>query len=106
MNYQWYVTTYREKQIKELKKIPEYGKKGLAEVIEMALDDFILKHGKSNNPQTEITLFQDQLIKAIPNIYENPEAFRKFYRLLNKEEYKLLDKQLNMILAVHNGFLD
>ena len=93
----------REKLLKELEQIPEYGKRSKSELTEMAWEEFILKHGKSNNPQTKITLFDSPLIKAIPTIYANRKDFEKFYKLLNIKEYQELDEKLNMILEIHNN---
>lgn len=105
-SFQWSVTAKRKELLDKLEEIPEFGKRSKSEIIEMALEDFILKHGKSNNPQSKITLFQSPLIKAIPTIYAKKADFEIFYNLLNKEEYKELDERLNMIMDVHNGFLD
>ena len=72
--------------------MPEAGRKPKSELLEIALEEFILRHGKSNNPQTQMDLFQDNMVKAIPNIYSDSKAFEKFYRLIKtKEEYQELD---------------
>jgi len=104
--FQMSLNPKREQLFKSLEEIPEYGKRSKSELVEMALEEFILKHGKSNNPQSKITLFQSPLIKAIPTIYAKRKDFEKFYKLLNKEEYKELDEKLNLIMEIHNGFLD
>lgn len=97
----------REELFRKLTEIPEAGRKSKSELVEMALEEFILKHGKSNNPQTQIDLFQDNMIKAIPHLYSDVKEFRKFYKLIKtKDEYQRLDEQINMLLKVHNGFLD
>lgn len=101
-SFQWSITAKRKVLLEKLEEIPEYGKRSKSEIIELALEDFILKHGKSNNPQSKITLFQSQLIKAIPTIYANRLDFEKFYNLLSNEEYQELDEKLNMILEIHN----
>ena len=101
--FQMSLNPKREELFKRLTEIPEAGRKSKSELVEMALEEFILKHGKSNNPQTQIDLFQDGMIKAIPNIYAKPLEFRNFYKLIKtKEEYEILDKQINMILHIHN----
>lgn len=96
----------REELFRKLTEIPEIGRKSKSELVEMALEEFILRHGKSNNPQTKISIYQSKLIKAIPQIYANKKDFQIFYNLLNKEEYEELDEKLNMILEIHNRFLD
>ncbi|MEE9215757.1 MAG: hypothetical protein V3U54_13460 [Thermodesulfobacteriota bacterium] len=105
-SFQWSITASRKALLDKLEEIPEFGKRSKSEIIELALEDFILKHGNSNNPQTKIELFQSELIKAIPTIYAKRKDFEKFYKLLSKEEYKELDSKINMIMEIHNGFLD
>lgn len=101
-SFQWSITPSRRALLNKLEEIPEFGKRSKSEILELALADFILKHGKSNNPQTKIEIFQDGLVKAIPNLYEEAKEFRKFYKLLNKEEYQRLDQQINILLKIHN----
>ena len=101
--FQMSLNPKREELFRKLTEIPEAGRKSKSELVEMALEEFILKHGKSNNPQTQIELFQDNMIKAIPNIYAGSKEFRKFYKLIKtKEEYQRLDKEINSILQIHN----
>jgi len=105
-NFCWIITEKRKNQFDALEKIPEYGKKSKAELLEMALDEFILKHGNSQNPQTRITLFEDNMVKAIPNIYEtNRSTWVKFYSMLTPEDYDHLDQQFNWLLTIHNNHL-
>ena len=104
--FQMSLNPKREELFKKLTEIPEAGRKSKSELVEMALEEFILKHGKSDNPQTKITLFEDNLIKAIPNLYADAKQFNNFYKLMNKQEYQRLDTQINMLLEIHNGFLD
>ena len=102
-NFTWIVTKKREQLLSALESIPEFGKKSKSLLMEMAMDEFILKHGKSNNPQTTISLFEDQMVKAIPSIYEySASPWDKFYSLLNEEEYEELGKQLMWIMTRHN----
>lgn len=105
-SFQWSITPSRKKLLEKLQEIPEYGKRSKSEIMELALEDFILKHGASNNPQTKIEIYQSELIKAVPTIYAERKDFEKFYSLVNKDEFKELDEKLNMILEIHNGVLD
>ncbi len=105
-SFQWSITEKRKVLLEKLEEIPEYGKRSKSEIIELALEDFILKHGKSNNPQTQIEKFQNTIIKAIPGIYSERKDFEEFYKLIkSKKEYNDLDEKLNMILEIHNGIL-
>jgi len=105
-NFLWYKTKSREKLLDSLEEIPEIGKKSKSEILEIALTEFVLKHQKSNNPQTMIDLFDNEQVLAIPNIYqfeEHPEEWRIFYKLIsNREEYDRLDFNLNGIMSLHN----
>ena len=77
--------------------------KPMNEILQDAMKDYVKEHSESQNPQTKITLFENKLINAIPNIYAKPQAWHKFYYLIKKkEEYKVIDEQLNMILGIHN----
>jgi len=105
-SFQWSITEKRKVLLEKLEEIPEYGKRSKSEIIELALEDFILKHGRSNNPQTQIEKFQDTIVKAIPGIYSDRKDFEKFYKLIkSKKDYQDLDEKLNMILEIHNGIL-
>jgi len=74
-----------------------------SDVVVTLLQKYVLEHGKSQNPQTEITLFETGLENAVPNLYREEKVWQKFYDLIKKyEDYQLLDKQFNMILNIHN----
>ena len=77
-SFQWSITASRKALLDQLEKIPEFGKKSKSAILELALQDFILKHGSSNNPQTKIEIFQSEMIKAIPTIYAKRKDFEKF----------------------------
>ena len=102
-SFQWSITASRKALLEKLEEIPEFGKRSKSEIIELALQDFILKHGNSNNPQTQMDIFQDNLVKAIPQIYAGGKEFNKFYKLIKtKQEFRELDRNLNIILDIHN----
>lgn len=74
-----------------------------SDIVVGLLKDYVKEHSKSQNPQTEITLFETGLESAIPNMYANEEIWKKFYNLLKKRpDFKKLDEQLNMVLRLHN----
>ena len=101
--FTWIVTEKRKQLLKAVESIPEFGKKSKSLLMEMAMEEFILKHGKSQNPQTTIPLFQDEMVKAIPSIYEyDARIWDKFYPLLNKKEYDILGTQITWIFNRHN----
>jgi len=89
-NYLWVKTQRRQELLDIANEIPEYGRKKTSEILEMALEEFVKKHGKSNNPQSQITQFGKQGILQVPNIYEatdDPETWKKFYGAIkNKKE--------------------
>jgi len=77
-----------------------------SDIVLESLDRWWLEHGKSQNPQTRITLFETGLENAIPNLYEiakHPEKLKKFYNLIKrKEDYQELDRGINLLLNYHN----
>lgn len=104
-SYQWYVTKKREEMLEKLKELPEYGKRDISEILEVALEEFLLRHSKSNNPQSQITTYTKDTITGIPQIYqilENPSVFDQFYKKLTEMDYKYLDKAINELLRKHN----
>ena len=102
-SFQWSITASRKALLDKLEEIPEFGKRSKSEILELALADFILKHGNSNNPQTQMDVFQDNLAKAIPQIYAGGKEFNKFYKLIKtKQDFQALDRNLSIILDIHN----
>jgi len=72
-------------------------------IIEEQIDEYLLKHSKSNNPQTNIEMFDKESILAIPNLYREEKDWDKFYNLMErKEDYEELSTQLEMVLRKHN----
>ena len=80
-NYQWYMTKHREELLEEI-----------------AVEELIKKHGKSNNPQGRITDFGQEGILKIPHIYtalENPDTVKKSLALIkDRKEMTLLSDNL------------
>jgi len=102
-NVIWYVNEKRQKLLDALMEIPEYGRRKRSEIIEQALREFVEKHSKSNNPQTQIEMFDRETVNRVPHIYREESSWKTFYKLIKKkEEYKEVDKQLSMILRLHN----
>lgn len=74
-----------------------------SELMVIILKDYYKKHAESQNPQTQITLFETGMETAIPNLYRDEYVWKKFYsKIVKKAEFLELDKQLNMILNIHN----
>jgi len=93
----------KDEMIEEVEKIARKEGEYFADVVVMLLEEWVKKHSKSQNPQTEITLFETGMEMAIPNMYEVKSKWKKFYTLVkNRADFKELDKQLNMILNLHN----
>lgn len=102
-NFLWVLTEKRKNMMNELINIPEFGKKSKSEIMELALQEYLEKHLKSNNPQTQLTIFNKESINAIPNLYREIDEWKIFYsRIKQKKDYVELDQQLNMILTLHN----
>jgi len=93
----------KDELIEEVEKIARKEGEYFSDIVMQLLEDYVKKHGKSQNPQTEITLFETGLEFAIPNLYRSKEIWQKFYNLIKKKsDFKELDNQLNMILNIHN----
>ena len=93
----------QDEMIEEVEKIARREGEYFSDIVVTLLQDYVKKHSKSQNPQTEITLFQTGLERAIPQMYEDEGKWKIFYKLIKKKnDFKELDKKLNMILRLHN----
>jgi|APSaa5957512535_1039671.scaffolds.fasta_scaffold142157_2 metal-responsive CopG/Arc/MetJ family transcriptional regulator len=102
-NVIWYVNARRQALLDAMEDIPEYGRRKRSEIIEMALKEFIEKHAKSNNPQSQLEHFDNETIRCVPNVYRDEEEWKKFYNLMKSEaDYKELDEKINMINNLHS----
>ena len=55
------------------------------EVLTEMCDDYLKKHGESNNPQSTIEQFNKPVINAVPNLY-NRDGWLTFFDNLKKEK--------------------
>jgi metal-responsive CopG/Arc/MetJ family transcriptional regulator len=105
-NIIWYVTEERQKLLDALTEVPEYGRRKRSEIIEMAIREFVEKHGQSNNPQNRLTQYETDGVLAIPSMYEaidHPEKWETYFKLMkSKKEYKKFDANLNDIIRRAN----
>lgn len=102
-NFLWVKTKKREELLNSLDSIPEIGRHSKSEILEWALEEFVKKHSKSNNPQTTLGIFDKESVLAVPNVYRDEADWKKFYsKVKKKHDYQELDDQLNMILKIHN----
>ena len=93
----------KDELIIEVEKIARREGTFFSDIVVELLQDYVKKHSKSQNPQTELPLFETGLENAVPNLYRKKAVWQKFYNLIKKrDEYKEVDKQLNMILNLHN----
>ena len=89
--------------IEKLEEIATKERLKFSEIVMDCFEEYVKKHGASNNPQTVIEQFDKESVLAIPNVYRDFQSWKKFYSLIKKkEDYAELDKQLNMILNLHN----
>ena len=93
----------KDELIEEIETIARREGTYFSEIVLEQLQKYALEHSKSQNPQTEITLFETGLEHAIPNLYREKQLWQKFYDLIKKRpDYDELDRQLNMINNIHN----
>ena len=98
-----YLLNIEREKLNELKIIAAKERTTIKAIIEDGIDDYLKKHLKSNNPQTQIEQFDKENILAIPNAYASAKTWDKFYHLMkSKKDYDELDNKLNMILAKHS----
>jgi hypothetical protein len=88
-NYQWYLTEKRKKLLEEIEKIPDYGKKNHAEIIEMALEEFYKVHKEGNPIHRLDDWTQNPEFIAIPALLAPKEQRNKWIQLqIQKKNWK------------------
>lgn len=102
-NFVWNKTPEREQLFKQAEEIPEMGRWSKSRLLEEALREFILKHGKSNNPQTKIGTFQKEF-PAMPSVIDvTGDKLDKFYSLIKtRKEYDAITPSIELLLQKHN----
>ena len=92
--------------LSKIENLCDREKRSLSSLITELLIDWHRKHEESQNPQTKLSLYDQGLASALPNIYElaeHPEKAQRFYQSVkSKEEYKRLDAGLMAMLNNHN----
>jgi len=100
------MTEKRQALFKGLEKIPEYGKKSKSELVEIALEEFLAKHMKSNNPQTVIEHFDRIERTAIPNLfeaYDRPDMWIKYFTNMSKDSHKEFLKAYKKLETIYDS---
>jgi len=101
-SFQWALNHKRELLLKELEKIPEYARSSKSAMVELALEEFLLHHLESKNPQTVMDQYDTDLVTAVPNVYEkNVDTWIKFYQRLNDKDYEYLTERLQFMNRMH-----
>lgn len=81
----------KDSMIEEIDAIARREGQYFSDVVLSLLEDYYKKHSKSNNPQTQINIFESEEVMAIPQIYEKKTApWDKFFAMVDKKEYKEL----------------
>lgn len=99
VSYQWYINHRRDKLLKAVKKLPD-GKGDFSLILEEALQDWLFKHGKSQNPQTEITSFQDEKFQALPHILSGREQWIPLINSLDDKRFKEVESAVATIQSL------
>jgi len=101
--------TMTEKRLalfKGLEVIPEYGKKSKSELVELALEEFLTKHMKSDNPQTVLEHYDRIERTAIPNLFEaqdRPDIWIKYFTSMNKDSHKAFQKAFKKLVIIYDS---
>lgn len=77
-NYQWYLTDKRKQLLDEIEKIPDFGKKSHAEILEIALEEFYKVHAKGNPSFKLDNWTEDPQFIAIPALLAPKEQRNKW----------------------------
>lgn len=79
--FSFVVTEKRKLLLEQIEKIPDAGKKGKAELIEMALEEYVKNHG-SENPATKLdSWIQNPEYISIPALLANKEQRNKWLQI-------------------------
>ena len=85
-NYQWYLTEKRKNLLTEIEKLPDYGRKSHAEILEIALEEFYKVHGKGNPMYKLETWSENPEFIAIPALLAEKEKRDKWIELQAKNK--------------------
>lgn len=88
-----------EEEWQEYKEIILAERRTIQESIVRLIEEY--KKKVKGNPQFTIDQFETILQKS-PNLNDSSEKWTQYLKSLNVEEYKEFDKQINMILNLHN----
>lgn len=94
------LTPARNEILEALMKSPDYSKKSKSEILEEALTELAKRHAKSRNPQTTL----DEQVVAIPHLYEaleNPDKFRRFYKIIPNKEFNRVARAIEALTNIH-----
>lgn len=85
----------------ELKILAAREGRSIKDILNELSIDYVKTH-KDGNPVFTLDQFQEKDFKACPALFRPRQAWENYYKKLTKIEYKELDQQLNLLLAIHN----
>ena len=85
----------------KLKEMAAKENRSMTLIITEAVNEMLKTHG-DGNPNFTLDQFDEKDFKACPALFRNREAWENYYKNLTQIEYKELDQQLNLLLAIHN----
>lgn len=87
----------------EFSKIAEREREAKSDIFTKLMAEYIKQHSASNNPQSIITQFDREEVRAVPNLYNaDQRTLTPFYNGMTLKEYKEADTKLNLWLHIHN----
>lgn len=104
-NYQWYLTDKRKQLLEEIEKIPDYGKKSHAEILEIALEEFYKVHAKGNPTHTLENWTQNPEFIAIPALLAPKEQRNAWIEIQGRNHNWKDLKAINTALQEWQGKL-
>lgn len=89
----------------KVKEIAVKERRKLQDIVAEKLEEYVKTHG-DGNPAFTLDQFNDPDFHITPAVGRNYDAWQKYYTTIKTEkEYREIDRQLNMIIGIHNQSL-
>lgn len=102
---EWKITSINVpvKLHKKLKEIAIREDKDLGDIFKELMEGYVKIHGGDGNPQPKLDPFMEQDNFKAMSFFKDYQGWAKYYSTVRSlAEYKEIDRQLNMIIVIHN----